>query len=155
MEIVNSSKVLQAETRMLLDGKLLVQLFNFIHVLSPLSSLFASPVVLRPNRSGFRRLTFQFLQFCHVFVCLWIYLFTLAGGLLLYSWELFCAEEQTYRQQYLKCLSELISSDTKQREQNQFRNVLTNQEELVLSALIFKWWNCDKRVCTHYIYTGC
>lgn len=32
MEIVNSSKVLQAETRMLLDGKLLVQ--EFIPLLS-------------------------------------------------------------------------------------------------------------------------
>lgn len=34
VEIVNSSKVLQAETRMLLDGKLLVRLCNFIHVFS-------------------------------------------------------------------------------------------------------------------------
>lgn len=34
VEIVNSSKVLQAETKMLLDGKLLVQLYNFFRVFS-------------------------------------------------------------------------------------------------------------------------
>lgn len=34
VEIVNSSKVLQAETRTLLDGKILVQLCYFIHVFS-------------------------------------------------------------------------------------------------------------------------
>lgn len=46
VEIVNSSKVLQAETRMLLDGKLLVQLCSFIHIFSLLSSLFPSPILL-------------------------------------------------------------------------------------------------------------
>ena len=56
VEIVNSSKVLQAETRMLLDGKLLVRLCNFIHVF-PLPRLFSSSAlsVLR------WRLAFQLL----------------------------------------------------------------------------------------------
>lgn len=39
VEIVNSSKVLQAETKMLLDGKLLVQVHSFIHIFSYMFSL--------------------------------------------------------------------------------------------------------------------
>lgn len=97
VEIVNSSKVLQAETRMLLDGKLLVQLYSFIHVFSLSLSLFPSsilfslivfPSLLKPFKP--RHLTFHFLLSVYLLSLLYLP----CEVTYLYSQCPLCAEEQ-------------------------------------------------------------
>lgn len=75
VEIVNSSKVLQAETSMLLDGKLLVQLSNFIHLFSLLFPLFPNPLFSLLAVCLFWSLGVSHFNFCRLFIVFVQFLF--------------------------------------------------------------------------------